>query len=155
MVDWAEFAMHQQTSIWKQLKQLTITIIAPVLITRQWALLVIPIRLDGCWMQDTLFSKLNCPLTPTGDCGAAVSKSLIRAMAFIPDKLLVLGPILHLLTRINYQLLMLPAFPRPNSSYLWDVFPLLICFIGWLWPGKGFKEASTINHEWQWIIPLL
>ena len=120
-MDWAEFAMHQQTSIWKQLKQLTITIIAPVLITRQWALLVIPIRLDLLLDAGHIVLKIELPTHPQpspGDCGAAVSKSLIRAMAFIPDKLLVLGPILHLLTRINYQLLMLPAFPRPNSSYL-------------------------------------
>ena len=106
MVDWAEFAMHQQTSICKQLKQLTITILAPVLITRQWALLVTPIRLD---LLDAghIVLKIELPTHPSpsqgpGDCGAAVSKSLIRAMAFIPDKLLVLGSILHLLTRINY-----------------------------------------------------
>ena len=108
--------MHQQTSIWKQLKQLTITIIAPVLITRQWALLVIPIRLDLLLDAGHIVLKIELP-THLQPSGAAVSKSLIRAMAFIPDKLLVLGPILHLLTRINYQLLMLPAFPRPNSSY--------------------------------------
>ena len=60
-MDWAEFAMHQQTSVWKQLKQLTITIIAPVLITRQWVLLVIPIRLDLLLDAGHIVLKIELP----------------------------------------------------------------------------------------------